>query len=37
MGAGWGGGGITDIDHNKIAFDPPPRVMKTEIKINKWD
>ena len=24
-----------DINHSKIFFDPPPRVMK--IKTNKWD
>ena len=26
---------LYDINHSKILFDPPPRVM--EIKINKWD
>ena len=26
---------LFDINHSKIFFDPPPRVM--EIKINKWD
>ena len=26
---------LFDINHNKISFDPPPRI--TEIKINKWD
>ena len=26
---------LDDINHSKIFFDPPPRVM--EIKINKWD
>ena len=25
---------LSDINHSKIFFDPPPRVMKT--KINKW-
>ena len=31
--------GITlfDINHSKIFFDPPPRVMGIKIKINKWD
>ena len=24
-----------DINHSKIFYDPPPRVM--EIKINKWN
>ena len=26
-----------DINHCKILFDPPPRVLETERKINKWD
>ena len=26
---------FSDINHNKILYDPSPRVM--EIKINKWD
>ena len=26
---------LYDINHSKIFYDPPPRVM--EIKINKWD
>ena len=26
---------LFDINHSKIFFDPPPRLM--EIKINKWD
>ena len=25
------------INHSKIFFDPPPRVMKIKTKINKWD
>ena len=25
------------IDHSKIFFDPPPRVMKIKTNINKWD
>ena len=29
------GGILSDINHSKIFFDPPPRAMK--IKINKWD
>ena len=30
---------VFDINHSKIFFDPPPRVMeiKIKIKINKWD
>ena len=26
-----------DINHSKICFDPPPRVMEMKTKINKWD
>ena len=26
-----------DINHSKIVFHPPPRVMEIETKINKWD
>ena len=26
-----------DINHSNIFFDPPPRIMKTKPKINKWD
>ena len=28
---------LFDINHNNIFFDPPPRVMEIETKINKWD
>ena len=28
---------LFDINHSKICFDPPPRVMKIKTKINKWD
>ena len=27
----------TDINHSKILYDPPPRVMEIKTKINKWD
>ena len=27
---------IFDINHNKIFFDPPARVMEIKTKINKW-
>ena len=27
---------LLDINHSKIFFDPPPRVMEIK-KINKWD
>ena len=26
-----------DLNHSKIFFDPPPRVMEIKTKINKWD
>ena len=28
---------LYDINHSKIFFDPPPRVMGIETKINRWD
>ena len=28
---------LFDINHRKIFFDPPPRVMDIKTKINKWD
>ena len=28
---------LFDINHSKIFFDQPPRVMEIKIKINKWD
>ena len=28
---------LFDINHNKIFFDLPPRVMEIKTKINKWD
>ena len=28
---------VSDINHSKILFDPPPRIMKIKTKINKWD
>ena len=27
---------LYDINHSKIFFDPPPRVMEIKTKINKW-
>ena len=27
---------LFDINHSKIFFDPPPRVMEVKTKINKW-
>ena len=31
------GRALSDINHSKILYDPPPRVMETKTKINKWD
>ena len=28
---------LDDINQSKILYDPPPRVMKIKIKVNKWD
>ena len=28
---------LSDINRSKIFFDPPPRIMETKTKINKWD
>ena len=28
---------LSDINHNMILYDPPPRVMEIKAKINKWD
>ena len=28
---------LFDINHSKILFDPPPRILEIKTKINKWD
>ena len=28
---------LFDINHSKLFFDPPRRVMEIKTKINKWD
>ena len=28
---------VSDINHNRILYDPPPTVMDIKAKINKWD
>ena len=28
---------LYDINHSKILYDPPPRVMEIKTKINKWE
>ena len=27
---------LSDINHSKILYDPPPRVMEIKAKTNKW-
>ena len=28
---------LSDINHSRILYDPPPRVMAIKAQINKWD
>ena len=28
---------FSDINHSRILYDPPPRVMEIKEKISKWD
>ena len=28
---------VSDKNHSRILYDPPPRVMEMKAKINKWD
>ena len=28
---------LYDINHSRILYDPPPRLMEIKAKINKWD
>ena len=28
---------LSDINHSRIRYDPPPRVIEIKAKINKWD
>ena len=28
---------LSDINHSKIFYDPPPRVIEIKTKTNKWD
>ena len=28
---------LSNINHSRILYDPPPRVMEITAKINKWD
>ena len=27
----------SEINHSRILYDPPPRILETKAKINKWD
>ena len=31
------GKSLFNINHSRILYDPPPRVMEIKAKINKWD
>jgi len=28
---------LSNINHNRILYDPPPRTLEIKEKINKWD
>ena len=28
---------LSNVNHSRILYDPPPRVMEIKAKINKWD
>ena len=28
---------LYDINHSRILYDPPPRILEIKAKINKWD
>ena len=28
---------LSDINHSRIFYDPPPRILEIKVKINKWD
>ena len=28
---------LSDINHSKILYEPPPRIMEIKPKVNKWD
>ena len=31
------GSTLDDINHSKVLYDPPPRVIEIKTKLNKWD
>ena len=28
---------LSDVNHNRILYDPPPSILEIKAKINKWD
>ena len=28
---------LFDLNHSRVLYDPPPRIMEIKAKINKWD
>ena len=28
---------LSDINHSRILYDPPPRILEIKVKINNWD
>ena len=28
---------VSNINHNRILYDPPPKVKEIKTKVNKWD
>ena len=28
---------LSDVNHRRILYDPPPRILEIKTKINKWD
>ena len=31
------GKALSDINHTRVLYDPPPRILEIKAKINKWD
>ena len=31
------GKALYDVNHSRILYDPPPRILEIKEKINKWD
>ena len=31
------GKSLSDINHSRILYDPPPRILEIKAKLNKWD